>query len=1424
MRLKKVLAALTSVSLLAGSVPTLAAYSDGTLDEDLYSNEYSAVSDTEFYDEEADIELYSTTDTRKYLWQNDFSLNFQCFDGTTLEIDQDPKNSENKVLKVKQSALVGHNTKYYTFGPVSGPYASSPTWASKNVDASKNVVAEVDICLPASLAEEFGADGTMAISLPVTNDGWTYATEGKIKVTVVDGKFQISSAKTENKITVEPGTWFNVRYVFTLGDNNSTNKALPLEIYVDGNHYVTDQVGDYSYSYYQFSSSQAMKGLTFASTKNIENGYYIDNASIFQFIDQELTLSVSDGDTDVDGGAEFTAECAAKISAADFKGKITAKEGENTITATVVQKDDYTIGFSFAGLKDETEYTLKIDTVTSGEASILKKELKFTTKAASNVFARCDLAENSEVEPGELSFNLLFSKAVSTETLKEHMTAKDEDGNDISFTLTPVDETTVAVTFAKLEELTSFTVKIDDSFVSEGNLPISEAFELNFRTKEESKAPITDPYEPATNSDSVILSNDDFINGQWFVNNKSRGSVSVETDGEESYVKLHVDGLEGDNNTAVTFYPNSDSKDTERESKTAKYLLDNMLVYEYEIKYPDVSKLASATVTYAMYPNDESLAEDKITGTWTPTLKNEFTTAKGLRTYKQKNVVTLKPTAEIADEWIKMKTVIDTKTGDVWVYMPDGTVDKTTVSMHEVPGWGVEGGDPNMDWGKYMVTKQIYIPVKANENESADVYIKNFSAKRITNTLSVENANFAYGEHYIDTSNIQLKFNDELAEGDLDGCVSVEDKDGNKVDCTVTVTGEGKDFTVSLEGLAPYTEYHLVVDGAVSKSVRKMRERFERMFITKKTEGAFIDTSDDNATLNTYGKKLSKADKLDYTVVMKSETGTAGTVLGAVAIYGENDELLAIKYQDLTLGNNTFEFTNVPNGAVSVKIFAWNTENGQVGGLIHEPDSLQEVKNSEYELEYVTSLPDFKVAIADGTKSIIGVSGNATDASGVYTIAVLEGKDTPISDMETKTVLLMYANVKDSKFAQTGVLDKASGDYTVWVIGDSGSYSKNFEFIRLDDVVNNYIKPIADGTTKQNEIYSEMVKFNAGIGIDLSTNFVSDRDKKLFEKRMYEKRTLLVGPTNAEYATQLQANIDYAKDEIKYLNELAAITYYGVVKTKLEEGVKFTGIDFTAFNKLTDVQKSAVCVAFIGKTFADGDEVKDFFDKNVKAPNIPDEGSSPSPDRNPSGGLGIGSKPPAIGVGGVTDQKEVTADDVFSDMGNYGWAKSSVLYLAKRGIVNGTEKGKFNPSGLITREEFVKMAVLAMDIHNEKAVSDFEDVIPGAWFGSYVASAKQKNLVNGINEKNFGVGMYITREDVATIIYRMFEQKGIKLTNQKADFADMQNLSDYAYAPVAALAGEGIIKGMGDNMFMPKNNTTRAEAAVLIDAFMKGVN
>ena len=84
----------------------------------------------------------------------------------------------------------------------------------------------------------------------------------------------------------------------------------------------------------------------------------------------------------------------------------------------------------------------------------------------------------------------------------------------------------------------------------------------------------------------------------------------------------------------------------------------------------------------------------------------------------------------------------------------------------------------------------------------------------------------------------------------------------------------------------------------------------------------------------------------------------------------------------------------------------------------------------------------------------------------------------------------------------------------------------------------------------------------------------------------------------------------------------------------------------------------------------------------------------------------------------------------------------------------------------------------------------------------------------------FGTGSHVTREDAACIIFRTLNYKGLCLEIKENTFADADNTSAYAQDAIGTLSANKIINGMGDNMFAPKNNLTRAESAMLIHAMV----
>ena len=189
----------------------------------------------------------------------------------------------------------------------------------------------------------------------------------------------------------------------------------------------------------------------------------------------------------------------------------------------------------------------------------------------------------------------------------------------------------------------------------------------------------------------------------------------------------------------------------------------------------------------------------------------------------------------------------------------------------------------------------------------------------------------------------------------------------------------------------------------------------------------------------------------------------------------------------------------------------------------------------------------------------------------------------------------------------------------------------------------------------------------------------------------------------------------------------------------------------------------------------------------------------------------------------MEDNSGNTTKTTFTDIAGVAWAIEAIEALADKGVIAGTNYGIFEPNGLVTREQFAKMLVLATNKFNSSAINQFTDIPAGDWSVPYVASAKAAGFVNGIGEGKFGYGASITREDMAVMIYNVMKSFGTKFDTVNAEFADYDQISDYAKEAVGALTAKGIINGVGDNMFAPKATATRAQAALLVYAITKGV-
>lgn len=210
-----------------------------------------------------------------------------------------------------------------------------------------------------------------------------------------------------------------------------------------------------------------------------------------------------------------------------------------------------------------------------------------------------------------------------------------------------------------------------------------------------------------------------------------------------------------------------------------------------------------------------------------------------------------------------------------------------------------------------------------------------------------------------------------------------------------------------------------------------------------------------------------------------------------------------------------------------------------------------------------------------------------------------------------------------------------------------------------------------------------------------------------------------------------------------------------------------------------------------------------------------------------SGGGGGGGGKVTSSAGGAINQinpsnveNEIGNSEEFTDIEAVSWAKEYINYLAAKGIVGGTGDGKFEPMGLLTREQLVKMVVLCAGLEPKGTAAGFEDVDANEWYATYIASAKASGLVNGVSETSFGIGTNVTRQDAAVMLYRAAKAQGIEFSKASEIFADDEKVAAYAKEAVYALKEKGIIGGREGNVFAPGDTCTRAEAAKMIYGIM----
>lgn len=166
------------------------------------------------------------------------------------------------------------------------------------------------------------------------------------------------------------------------------------------------------------------------------------------------------------------------------------------------------------------------------------------------------------------------------------------------------------------------------------------------------------------------------------------------------------------------------------------------------------------------------------------------------------------------------------------------------------------------------------------------------------------------------------------------------------------------------------------------------------------------------------------------------------------------------------------------------------------------------------------------------------------------------------------------------------------------------------------------------------------------------------------------------------------------------------------------------------------------------------------------------------------------------------------------------WSQPYVAPLVARNVIGGYPDGRFYPDNYLTRVEWVKMLVSALDVAPLVDVADrtwpqFADVPSTHWGRPYVEAAWELGWVQGVGAAVFGPDRQISRAEAVTMLMRVLDETGGGAPGERR-FTDDAAIPGWARPSVYTGLALGFLQGYADGSFRPLHPITRGEAAAIL--------
>ena len=182
-------------------------------------------------------------------------------------------------------------------------------------------------------------------------------------------------------------------------------------------------------------------------------------------------------------------------------------------------------------------------------------------------------------------------------------------------------------------------------------------------------------------------------------------------------------------------------------------------------------------------------------------------------------------------------------------------------------------------------------------------------------------------------------------------------------------------------------------------------------------------------------------------------------------------------------------------------------------------------------------------------------------------------------------------------------------------------------------------------------------------------------------------------------------------------------------------------------------------------------------------------------------------------------------ENPFTDVPASHWAHDDITYVYENDLMNGTDGSLFSPESTTTRAQVVTVLYRLAGQPAADWANPFWDVPASAWFHDAVTWAWENDITGGVSSTHFGAGNAVTREQLATFLYRYAQDQGYD-TSARADlsgYSDAGLVSSYATQALSWANATGLITGTTATTLSPQGSATRAQVATILSRFCQDV-